>query len=228
MPPAADQTLPRSARAYVCGVIAIAAVAAGSALIGWQCDNLARFLTMLVLAAASAAVKARLPGITGTYSGSFIFILAAIPALAAGEMIIIAAATAAVQNLWRATARVRLIQLAFNVSTLVLSTVVAYGLYRIAAAAGAELGMLAAAIAYWALNTGIVSALLTMLGQGTFFQLWKQWCTYSLLFHVCGGAVAILLSAPIQQGDLRAALVFAPVVVFAAKYYRTCVTRAAQ
>jgi hypothetical protein len=224
MPPAADSG---TARAFVCAVITAASLVTFAAALEWRCGNVPRFATMLLLAAAAAAVKARLPGMTGTYSGSFIFILAAIPALSVGEMIAIAAATAVVQCFWRAAARVRPIQLSFNISTLILSTVVSHRAYGTGASAGAAFGMLFAAFTYWALNTGILSALLAFLGQGGFVPLWRQWCTYSLAFHITGGAVAILLSLPVKQGDWRAALVFAPVIVFAAKYYRSCVSRLA-
>jgi hypothetical protein len=223
--PKASKDMPRLAKVWIAAVITAGAAVGVSAVLDWQCASLPRFWAMLVLAIAGGAVKARLPGMTGTYSASFVFVLAAVPGLSLSEMVAVAAGTAAVQNFWRSRTKVRPVQLLFNVSNLILSTALADAAYGSGTYAVAQLTF--AVVVYWAVNTGILSVVLTLVGEGQFLDLWRRWCLYSLPFHLGGGAVAILLSEPLSQGDWRAAVVFAPVVVFAAKYYRAEVSRVA-
>ena len=221
--------MPPSATAYVWAVIAAGVFAAASAVSGWECVSPPRFVTLLLLAIAGGAVKARLPGMTGTYSASFVFIVAAIPALGLSQMIAIAAATAIVQCVWQSKTAVRMTQLAFNVSNLILSTALAYVTWlRLGSGPleGYDAARLAiGAVVYWAVNTGVLSIVLTLVGEGQFLELWRRWCLYSLPFHLGGGAIAILLSEPLRQGDWRAAILFAPVIVFVAKYYGSALSR---
>jgi hypothetical protein len=217
------------ASVYIGAVIFLAWAVTASALLEWRTESLTRFTAMILLAVPTAAIKARLPGMTGTYSASFVFILAAIPALTLPEMVAIAAVSAAVQNLWHTRTRVQPVQLMFNMSNLILSSALAHGSYtwlRANTHALPEDGLLGfVTVIYWALNTGVLSIVLALVGEGDFVELWQRWCLYSLPFHLGGGAVAILVSPAVQQGDWRATFLFAPVIFFVARCYSTSMNR---
>jgi hypothetical protein len=233
-PQSASSTNPVTplASVYIGAVIFLAWAVTASALLEWRTENVPRFMALILLALPTAAIKAQVPGLTGTYSASFIFILAAIPALTLPEMVAIAAVTAVVQNLWHTRTRVQPVQLMFNMSNLILSTALAHGSYTLlrTSTSGVPVDALLGfvTVIYWALNTGVLSIVLALVNEGEFIELWQRWCLYSLPFHLGGGAVAILIAPPVHQGDWRAAALFAPVIFFVAKYYRTALAESAR
>jgi subtilisin family serine protease len=107
------------------------------------------------------------------------------------------------------------------VANLILSTAVAHWVYvgggdsRVPAWPAALLML--AAIAYWVVNTGTLSVLMALLGEGSVVSIGAG--RYSLPFHLAGAAVAILMSSPLQQGDWRIAILFGLVIAMASLYY---------
>jgi hypothetical protein len=226
-----DTSLPRRAAAYVWIVIALGAAIAGSSWLQWQPTGSGRWAALLVLGIVAGVLKARLPGISGTYSASFVIIVAAIPAFSLAEIVVLAAATAVVQNLWRPARAVKPVQVLFNVANLIVSAAIAHSVYVRGEGAGLRTWpaalLVVAAITYWFVNTGTLSVLMALLGEGSVVGIWQRWCLYSLPFHLAGVAVAILMSSPLQHGDWVIAVFFAPVITLGATCYRMCIDRVA-
>jgi hypothetical protein len=63
------------AKAFIAAVITAGAATVAFALIHWRSDDLTRFFVYLLLFAAAATLKCRVPGVTGTYSPVFFFTL---------------------------------------------------------------------------------------------------------------------------------------------------------
>ncbi len=71
------------------------------------CGDLPRFAAYLLLAIPASCLKVPLPGITGTMSVLFLFLLAGTVELGFGETIVIGAASVIVQSFWHARVRPR-------------------------------------------------------------------------------------------------------------------------
>src|SRR5690242_21888930 len=71
-------------------------------------------MAFLAAAAIASALKVRLPGVTGTVSVSFLFVLAAIVNLSLPEALAVGALSMLVQSFWHARKRPRPVQLCFN------------------------------------------------------------------------------------------------------------------
>ena len=112
--------MPRIAKAYIALIIAsgttILLFAAGS----WSSASLRQFAIYLGLAAISSTLKVRIPGVEGTMSPNFVFLLLAMAFCRFSEVAVISLAAALVQSLWAAK-QPRLVQVAFSSATLVLS-----------------------------------------------------------------------------------------------------------
>ena len=67
--------MPKAAKIYIGAVVAAGTSIAAYALYSWDSKDPIRFLAFLALFAGAALLKARIPGITGTYSPVFFFVL---------------------------------------------------------------------------------------------------------------------------------------------------------
>ena len=105
--------MPRIAKAYIGLIIgsgaAILLLAAGS----WTSSSLRQFAIFLGLAAISSTMKVRIPGIEGTMSPNFVFLVLGMAVCSFSEVTAIALAAALVQSLWAAK-QPRLVQVAFK------------------------------------------------------------------------------------------------------------------
>src|SRR5436190_1738387 len=100
----------------IAGVIVLAASAAD-----WKSVGTTRFLVYLALTLLSATLKVRLPGIEGTISVSFLFLVAAAGQFNVLQCALIAAPAAVVQCLWRPKRKPAAVQVAFSAAVLILS-----------------------------------------------------------------------------------------------------------
>ena len=64
-----------------------------------------RFLAYFILALLSSGLKVSLPGVTGTMSVSYIFILTGVAELTLGQTIVLGLSSALVQIFWKAKKR---------------------------------------------------------------------------------------------------------------------------
>ena len=87
----------------------------------------ARFGTCLVLALLGSTFKIKLPGMQGTLSISFVFALIAIAQMTLTESLVVGVLATLVQCFWRTRKRPTPMQVLFNISTLVVSVVLAFG-----------------------------------------------------------------------------------------------------
>src|SRR5260370_42601791 len=86
----------------------------------------ARFVTCLVLALLGSTFKIKLPGMQGNFSISFVLALIAIAQMTLTEALVVGVLATVVQCFWRTRKRPTLVQVLFNVSTLVVSVVLAF------------------------------------------------------------------------------------------------------
>src|SRR5260370_25231287 len=105
------------------------AAALGNGLFHWQPHELVRFFCYFSLAVPASCLKVRLPGITGTMSTLFVFLLAGIVDLGLPETLLIGIVCATVQNLWHAKVRPRAIQLLFSAANISSAVWLAHFVY---------------------------------------------------------------------------------------------------
>ena len=82
-----------------------------------------RFTAYLILALLASGLKVNLPGIRGTMSVLFLFLIIGVIELSLPETLVIAVAASFVQSFWHARERPKLIHLSFNVASLVIATI---------------------------------------------------------------------------------------------------------
>ena len=86
-----------------------------SALRNWQSADQTRFLCYLAVAVLASSLKVQLPGIDGTMSVNFLFILLGVMELSLPETLAIGCTATLVQSVWHARNRLDPVKVLFNV-----------------------------------------------------------------------------------------------------------------
>src|SRR3954452_11075878 len=110
------------AKAYIALVIVLGAAAGVRGVLTWTPHDLLRFICYLAFAIPASALKVRLPGVMGTMSVLFVFLLAGIVELGLAETLVISAVCVLVQAYWRPKVKPRAIQTVFSVAVLFIAT----------------------------------------------------------------------------------------------------------
>jgi hypothetical protein len=95
--------------------------AAGS----WSSENVLQFLIVLGFAALSSTLKVRIPGIEGTISPNFVFLLFSKVFCEYSQVLAITLAAGLVQSVWAAKP-IRLVQVTFSTAALMVSATIAF------------------------------------------------------------------------------------------------------
>src|SRR5579872_4953928 len=118
-------------KAFVGVAASIGVVVLGYSLFHWQSHDLMRFLCYLAVAVLASGLKVQLPGIDGTMSVNFLFILLGVMELSLPETLVIGCTATLVQSLWQARNRPDPIKVLFNVFGMMANaSVLSYATYH--------------------------------------------------------------------------------------------------
>jgi MASE9 protein len=216
--------MPSRAKAYIALVIAsgtlLLLLAAGS----WSPANLRQFAIYLGLAALASALKVRIPGMEGTISPNFVFLLLGMVALPFSEVVAISLIAALVQSLWASAKRPRLVQVAFSAAALILSSSVAYEFsHLVVAGNGTEspvVSVILAGSVYFPLNWALVSVVIGLVEDQPLKRVGLRCYQWAFPYFMGGIAFAGLVSGAYAPSALwRGALVLLPAAVLAYLYF---------
>src|ERR1700690_2998711 len=85
------------------------------AFVNWQSSDPLKFACYLLVALLASSLKIKLPGINGTMSVNFLFILLGVLELSFGETLVIGFAAVLVQSYWKSS-NLKPIHVLFNLS----------------------------------------------------------------------------------------------------------------
>jgi hypothetical protein len=183
---------PRHVRAYLALVISLGVCVLAGAAAHWRCADPERFTVYLFLACLAGALKVRLPGMHGTYSLTFLFVLIGVVDLTFSETVLIATSSMLVQCVWRPRTRPAPVQVIFNAASASIAAAAAY----FAARYGGNLfpfELLLAAPAYFTVNTLLVAGVLAQVEHRDFRTVWGEWFRLSLSYYLAGVVVAAVM-----------------------------------
>lgn len=186
------------------------------------------YISCFALALLSSALKVRLPGITGTISTNFLFVLIATAMFSLTETVVLASAACLVQCMWKARRRPKPVQVLFNAAVLVLSSGVSYQLSHLFVGANSvnlTVLLTVAACLYFTLNTFLVSGVLSLVDQKPLMQVWQQCYLWSFPYYLAGAAIAGLVVASSRTMGWAASLLILPIMYLVYVFYGMCVHR---
>src|SRR4029077_3537160 len=151
-------------RVYIAGMALAAFGCFAFAMLHWQSTDLVKFVCYLIAAWLASSFKVSLPGIQGTLSMNFLFTLIGILEMSLPETLLIGLVSTLAQFYWRPTRRLKLVQLAFNVSQVTICGAAAYGAYKLISIhvlhAPGPLALLAAALTTLVFGTAAMATII--------------------------------------------------------------------
>jgi hypothetical protein len=225
--------MPAKAKIYIALIVALGlAMLAGCLLFQAQFPDLPRYFSYVLLAMLASALKVRLPGITGTISVNFLFVLIGIADFTMAETMTMGCAAIVIQCLWRAKRRPRLVQVVFNVAVLAISIGTAYQVshFALALARADSLSALLAiaACVFFLSNTLLVSGVLCLMDGQPLKKTWQQCYLWSFPYYLVGSAVAGLVTISSRAVGWVAALLVLPLMYLVYTFYRLLLEKASR
>jgi diguanylate cyclase (GGDEF)-like protein/putative nucleotidyltransferase with HDIG domain len=187
----------------------------------------ARFVCYLLLALFSSGLKVRLPGVTGTLSVSFLFILAGIAELGTLETMAIGIGSALVQIYWGAKKHPALHQVLFNLAAIAIAIRFAEAAMYSAAALGVSLPfrLLYATVAYFIANTFPIACAIALTERRSLYKIWRECYFWALPYYLMGATLVCVLHWVNQNLGWEFSLLAMPVVWVVYRSYRLYIGR---
>ena len=184
--------------------------------------NIAEFICYLGIALLASRLKVNLPGITGTLSVNFLFILIGVLELSFTETLILGAISMLAQCLY--PDRPNAIQVSFNVCAGTLSTALAYLVYHhpisrtLVDNGPVLLGL--AATAYFIANAGSIAAVISLTERRPLKRILIDCYLWSFPYYLVGAAIAGSVSWMNRTFNWETALLSVPVIYLIYRSYR--------
>ena len=216
------------AKIFVAATTAIGALVLASALWHWQSTNLLRFSCYLLIAVLASRLKVRLPGIDGTMSVNFLFILLGILELNLPETLIIGCIASLVQCFWLAKQRPSPVKVTFNVSMMANAIGLSYYTYHrmvFILGEGKPLALMFAALVYFVANTLPVSMIIALTEGKSYRKIWSECYFWSFPYYLVGAAVVGLVGYVNRHAGWQTTLFVLPVVYWVYRSYRLYLDR---
>src|ERR1700689_3419389 len=220
-----SQSSPRQLGAQVF-IAAMALAALGCfciAVVHWQSTDPLKFLCYLGVTVLASSLKIKLPGINGTMSVNFLFILLGVLELSFGETLMIGFAAVLVQSYWTSS-NPKSIHVVFNMSQLPVGTAAAYVVYQVVTNRGLHrndpLALLLVAITYFAFNTFAMAIIIRLTEGKPVLKVWSECYFWSFPYYLVGAAIAGLGSFLNRHIGWQSSLLVLPPVYLMYRSYR--------
>ncbi len=214
--------LPLDAKVFI-GLV----IAAGSAVLVFGAvhqtsKNIAEFICYLGIAIIASRLKVNLPGITGTMSVNFLFILLGILELSFSETLTLGCLSILVQTLY--PERPNAIQVTFNVCAGAFSTALAYFVYHhpwfnlMIDSRPLLLGV--AASTYFIANTGSIAAVISLTERRSIKKLFTECYLWSFPYYLVGAGIAGMIGWFNRTFYWETSLLLLPIIYLIYRSYR--------
>jgi diguanylate cyclase (GGDEF)-like protein/putative nucleotidyltransferase with HDIG domain len=184
--------------------------------------NIAEFICYLGIAILASRLKVNLPGITGTLSVNFLFILIGVLELSFTETLILGAVSMLAQCLY--PERPNAIQLAFNVCAGAISTALAYTVYHHPLASilldSRPILLGVAATVYFIANAGSIAMVISLTERRPLTRILVDCYFWSFPYYLVGAGIAGSIAWLNETFNWETSLLLVPAVYLIYRSYR--------
>ena len=214
--------MPIGARAFIGLVITVGTVSLLQAAIHPISRNIAEFICYLGIAILASRLRVTLPGITGTLSVNFLFILVAVAELGYAEALTLSAVSMLAQSLY--PHRPSAIQLTFNVCAGSLSTAVAYIVFHNPRVneiiVNRPLILCLAASTYFIVNAGSIATVISVSDGKPLRDILVGCYFWSFPYYLVGAGIAGAIGWFNHAFNWETSLLFVPATYLIYRSYR--------
>jgi diguanylate cyclase (GGDEF)-like protein/putative nucleotidyltransferase with HDIG domain len=203
-----------SAKAFIALIILAGTATLAYAGIHQESRNIAEFICYLGIAILASRLRVTLPGISGTLSVNFLFVLVGIVELSFTETLTLSAIAMLAQCL--DPERPQALQVTFNVCSGVLATALAYVVYHHRLAnllldSRALLLVLAASV-YFIANAGATAAIISLAERRTLSRIIIDCYFWSFPYYLVGAGIASSIAWLNQTFNWETSLLLVPAI----------------
>lgn len=216
------------ARAYFYCVVGIGLFLFCNGLTQFTPSDFQQFFAYFALGMLSATWRVKVPGIPVNVSPVFAFVLIGIANYSLGEALMIGCGSTLVQCMWRPAEKRNPRKIMFNVATVAVGVTIAYNPSHFVLSQGLDHAprmLPLAALAFFIVNTGLVSGMVALVEQGAFRAVWRNLTQYLIWYYAAGGLLATLIIIANRLGGWQAGLFITPFLYLAYQYYREYLRR---
>jgi diguanylate cyclase (GGDEF)-like protein/putative nucleotidyltransferase with HDIG domain len=207
-------------RLYIVAILAGGLTCFGLAIAEWTCREPFHYACHLGIALFASSLKVFLPGVTGTMSVSYVFVLLSMMDFSYPETVMVACAAMVMQSLWRPKHRPKLLHVLFNSASSAIAVAVGYGIQPMIAGRGALLLSVAAATGYFLTNSLSIAAVVALTEGKSLRKVWQECYLWTFPYYLVGGAVAALISLINHRVGWEMTVLALPVVYIIYRSYR--------
>ncbi|HZQ68706.1 MAG TPA: HD domain-containing phosphohydrolase [Terriglobales bacterium] len=190
----------------------------------WYCQDPLKFTCYLALAIAASFLKIKLPGVNGTLSVNFIFVLLGVLELSFGETLLLGIAEVFVQSRWRSSKNLKPIHVIFNASQFSVGTAAAYGMHQLITQqvlhGAGPVALIVVAITYFGFNTLSVATIVWLTEGKPILKTWSESYFWSFPYYLAGAAITGLMTYLNQHIGWQSSLLIFPPVYLMYRSYR--------
>jgi len=212
------------AKLFIGVVLVAGATILGMGAAHWNCADPFHFGAYLAIALVASVLKVSLPGITGTMSVNFLFILIGIVELSLPETLLLGSAAALVQYFWNAKGQTKWVQVLFNLCNMALAVSAAFWVYHASIQHLLKnyllLALTAAAGVYFVANTVPIATVISLTESKTVRKVWSECYFWSFPYYLLGATLAAFISwVNVTVGWQSSLLVLPPVYLIYRSYH---------
>ena len=217
------------AKAYIFAVVGIGLACLAVSLLHWENRDLLRFAIYAAVSLACSGLKVPLPGIKGTLSVNFIFVLLGIAELTWPQTVLLGVGSFTAQYLWRAKENREVVKCLFNVGNAALATTASCFVFQCHALR--EIGMTTPLVlalvstVYFGLNTGTVAGVVALTEHKPMLQVWRDCHFWFFCYYLAGAALVWMVTALDQKFGWQLWALVAPTVFALYRSYRSYLGR---
>ena len=216
--------LSAAARLYIGLTALLGTIVLAWSVRAWRPEDSLRCGFYLAGAVLFSQLKVRLPGVTGTLSLNFVFVLIGVIELGLPETLMLAAAGMATQILASTKVRPSLAQILFNLSSVVIAAAGAWATFHAAWLSRLDdtfpVLLFFASLAYFAANTLPVATIIALTESKSVLEVWRSSFLWTSPEHLVGATLAALFHVANVKLGWQMALLTVPTGYLVYRSYR--------
>ena len=219
-----NEGLSLQTKAFVGITASIGVVVLGFAFSHWQSPDPMRFFCYLAVAVLASGLKVQLPGIDGTMSVNFLFILLGVLELSLPETLVIGCTATLVQSVWQARKRLDPVKVLFNVAGMMANaSALTYLTYHSLAGrfgASKPILLMVAALVFFFANTLPISVVIALTEGKSSRRVWSECYFWSFPYYLVGAAAVGLVGIVNRTAGWETSLLVLPLIYWVYRSYR--------
>jgi diguanylate cyclase (GGDEF)-like protein/putative nucleotidyltransferase with HDIG domain len=220
----APDSLSIPAKLFVGTAAAIGSMTMTFAFWHWHSIDLTRFFSYLIVALLASGLKVQLPGINGTMSVNFLFILLGVMDLSLPETLVIGCAATLVQSVWQTRNRLDPVKVLFNVAGMMANasvlTYLSYHWLTARFASNKPILLMVAALVFFFANTLPISIVIALTEGKSARKVWSECYFWSFPYYLVGAAAVGLVNIINRSAGWQTSLLLLPLIYWVYRSYR--------